>query len=152
MFHRSSPLCLAALSLAACLAVSPVFAQGMGGGGKRFDDIDTNGDDLISSEEHAAWNESVFAAMDADGSGDLTEAEYMSVRMGPGPRAGTPGPRHDERQAAKRDRFKKMDADGDGTVSKELFLAYGIKRFEEADADKSGSLTFEEFRDEHRRI
>lgn len=146
MSHRSAFLSPAALGLAASLAIAPVFAQGMGGG-KRFDDMDTNGDDFVSSEEHAAWRESVFAAMDADGSGDLTEAEYMAVRMGPGPRAETPGPRHQERQARKRERFRKMDADGDGTVSKELFLAYGVKRFEESDANKDGKLTFEEFRE-----
>ena len=46
-------------------------------------------------------------------------------------------------------RSVEMDADGAGKVSKTLFLANGVKRFEEADADKNGKLSFEEFREYH---
>lgn len=147
---KTSMLVLAALALGASAALAPASAQGPGRGLQRFESIDTNDDELISSEEHTAWQESVFTAMDADASGDLTEAEYMAVRMGPGPRPGGRGLRAAERQARKKKRFHEMDSDGDGKVSKDQFMAYGDKRFKEADTDESGTLTFEEFRAHHR--
>lgn len=147
---KTSMLVLAALALGATMALAPASAQGPGRGHQRFVSMDTNGDDLVSSAEHTAWQESVFAAMDADGSGDLTETEYMAVRMGPGPRRGGRGLRAAERQARKKERFHAMDSDGDGKVSKDQFMAFGDQRFKNADADDSGTLTFEEFRGYHR--
>ena len=150
MSFRKRSFTAAGFGLTTAMMFSSAFAQGMGAGAvSRFEDIDKNNDQRVSSEEHAAWRDSVFNAMDADQSGDLTETEYMSVRMGPGPRAGTPGPRHAERQAAKRKRFKEMDKDGDGTVTKQQFLDYGDQRFTAADANKDGTLILAEFRDYH---
>lgn len=150
MSLRKRGLAAAGFGFTAALMFSSVFAQGMGAGPvSRFEEIDRNDDQRVSSEEHAAWRESVFNAMDADQSGELTETEYMSVRMGPGPRAGTPGPRHAERQAAKRKRFEEMDADGNGTVTKQQFLDHGEQRFKAADADGDGTLTPAEFREYH---
>jgi len=42
-----------------------------------------------------------------------------------------------------------MDADGDGKVSKEQFLANSADRFAASDANKDGMLTFDEFREAH---
>ncbi|MFO1034942.1 MAG: EF-hand domain-containing protein, partial [Hyphomicrobiales bacterium] len=88
--------------------------------------------------------EGVFMAMDADNSGDITEAEFMEVRMGPG--EGRNPERMAMMQERKKERFAEMDADKDGKVSKEQFLAAGKARFAAADTDKDGKVSPWEFR------
>lgn len=110
----------------------------------RFSIVDANDDGRISDDEAASQREAVFAAMDADDSGDLTMEEYMTVRMGPGD--GRNEERRKAREEAKKARFEPMDADKSGTVSKAEFMAEGKARFEAADADKDGVVTPWEFR------
>lgn len=121
----------------------PMMGQGMMG---RMAAIDTNNDGIIGDDEAAAQVESVFAAMDSDGDGELTEEEYMSVRMGPG----FGQSRNEERQKAmqerKKARFVEMDADKNGKVSQAEFIAGGKSRFQTADTDKDGKVTPWEFR------
>lgn len=111
---------------------------------ERFGIVDANDDGRISDDEAAAQREAVFAAMDADDSADLTEVEFMTVRMGPG--EGNNEERRKARQDAKRARFAPMDADKSGTVSKAEFMAEGKARFAAADADGDGVVTPWEFR------
>lgn len=117
--------------------------RGQGRGFMMFGTIDQNEDGVITADEAAARWESVFAAMDSDGDGALTEDEYMGVRMGPG--SGW-GPHHEGRQESKRARFKTMDKDEDGKVTKAEFIDGGRAQFESADADKDGKVTPWEFR------
>ena len=42
--------------------------------------------------------------------------------------------------------FADQDANGDGKVSKDEFVAHATKRFEEMDSDKDGGLTKEEIK------
>ena len=118
----------------------------MGGGMmmERYRMIDANDDGRISDDEAAAQRESVFLAMDEDDDGELTEEEYMAVRMGPG--QGRNAERRKQREEAKRARFSPMDTDKSGTVSKVEFMAEGQARFVAADADKDGVVTPWEFR------
>ena len=108
--------------------------------------IDSNNDGIIGDDEAAAQVESVFAAMDGDDDGELTEDEYMSVRMGPGFGQG----RNEERQKAMQERkkahFGEMDTDKNGKVSQAEFIAGGKARFQAADTDKDGKVTPWEFR------
>ena len=67
----------------------------------RMATIDNDGDGMISDDEAAAQVEAVFLAMDSDDDGELTEEEYMAVRMGP-VRAATPRARHRCRSARRR--------------------------------------------------
>lgn len=110
----------------------------------RMATIDSNDDGVISDDEAAAQVESVFAAMDADDDGELTEEEYMSVRMGP--QRGFNEERQKMMQDRKKARFGEMDTDKSGTVSKAEFIAAGKARFEAADTDKDGKVTPWEFR------
>ena len=109
--------------------------------------IDGNGDGVISDDEAASRVEGVFYAMDADNSGDVTEAEFMAVRMGPG--EGRNADRMARMQDWKKSRFAEMDTDKDGKVTKEQFLAAGKARFASADTDKDGKVTPWEFRAQH---
>lgn len=112
--------------------------------------IDTNDDGMISDDEAAAQVESVFAAMDGDDDGELTEEEYMSVRMGPG--RGLNEARRKMMQERKKARFAEMDPDRNSKVSKAEFMAAGKARFEAADTDKDGRVTPWEFRAQHRNM
>ncbi len=46
--------------------------------------------------------------------------------------------------------FKKMDANGDGSVSKAEFNAFHAKRFKGMDADKNGKVTLDELKNERK--
>ena len=107
--------------------------QGMGWGRRggdgrrgfmaRFAVIDNNDDGRISDDEAAAHRESVFLAMDSDDDGELTEEEYMAIRMGGG--EGRNKERMKSQQEAKLARFKPMDTDGSGKVSKSEWMITG---------------------------
>ena len=119
--------------------------QGMGrGAAMRFSAIDQNNDGLINDDEAAANAEAVFAVMDADDDGELTEAEYAAVRMGPGD--GRNMARQKAMQKRKADRFVLIDADKNKTVSQAEFMAAAEKRFAAADGNKDGKVTPWEFR------
>jgi hypothetical protein len=74
---------------------------------------------------------------------------------------GGPGMRHGQRGERGGHHFKRMDTDGDGSISRAEFDAAGMKMterrskfFEMADTNKDGKLSREEmkaFRDNHRR-
>ena len=111
---------------------------------RRFAIVDVNSDDRIGADEAAAWRESVFAAMDADDSNDLTMEEFMAVRMGKG--EGRNAERQKKKQAEKQARFKPMDKDNSGAVSIVEWMDAGKASFEKADADGDGNVTPWEFR------
>lgn len=122
-------------------------AMGMGRGRgfmRRFSVIDANDDERISADEAASQRESVFLVMDQDDDGELTEDEYMAIRMGMG--EGRNKARREARQAAKKARFAPMDTDKSGKVSKAEWMSAGKARFEAADTDKDGIVTPWEFR------
>ena len=58
--------------------------------------------------------EQVFAKLDKDGDGKLTEEEYVGKKTG-------------EKADKAKERFAKLDKDGDKSLSKEEFLA-GVKK------------------------
>jgi EF hand len=117
--------------------------QMMGPGGGmmmgRFGTMDGNDDGVISDDEAAAQVELVYTAMDADEDGELTEEEYMAVRMGPG--QGLNADRQKAMQERKKARFTEMDSDKSGKVGKAEFIAAGKARFEAADTNKDGKVT-----------
>ena len=121
------------------------WGRGMGRGMMmRFRTIDQNADGVISDDEAAANAEAVFTAMDADFDAEITEAEFMAVRMGYG--RGRNKARQAVMQKRKKERFPLMDTDKNGTVSKAEFLNAAQKRFAAADTDQDGQVTPWEFR------
>jgi Ca2+-binding EF-hand superfamily protein len=48
--------------------------------------------------------------------------------------------------------FKRIDANGDGVISKEEFNAFQARHFQEMDANKDGKITLKEFQDGHSKM
>ncbi len=115
---------------------------------ERFSIIDQNDDGRISDDEAAAQREFVFASMDGDDDGELTEEEFMSVFMGRGDSRNSE--RVEQRQQEKQARFAPMDKDNSGKVSIAEWMAEGQERFASADTDKDGIVTPWEFRSRQR--
>ncbi len=90
-------------------------------GNMHFDakDIDTNGDNMITKDEFMAYGDKMWAMMSKG-------ADSISVHD-----AASDFARGNMRASA-----KMMDADHDGTISKEEFMAYEGKRFDKFKNDK----------------
>ncbi len=54
-----------------------------------------------------------------------------------------------KKQQRENSMFEEQDTNKDGVVSEDEFLAFGKKRFSEIDADKNGSITKEEAKKYH---
>jgi len=108
--------------------------------------VDENGDGVISDDEAAARYEEVFAAMDADRDGMLTNDEYMAVRMVAGAGEVFYGPHNQQVEERKRGRYQTMDTNGDGKLSQSEFMVGCRERFQGSDLDKDGKVTAWEFR------
>ncbi len=63
-----------------------------------------------------------------------------------GDKDGHKGPNKDWKEKV----FKEMDANNDGKVSKDEYLAYEGKKFDEIDVNKKGALTPEDFEAHHK--
>jgi Ca2+-binding EF-hand superfamily protein len=103
--------------------------------------MDTNGDNMVSKDEWTAFQERAFAALDKDNSGFITEAELMA----------TPDDQFAFATAAyargmkTHEMFMKLDANGDGKVTREEFLAFHRKVFDMMDKQKKGKIGLVDF-------
>lgn len=120
----------------------------------RLCDHDRDRDGRIDQGEFRAWHEQSFATMDADNSGGFSLQEFLQTRLGPGPRSGASTSRRqrtEERaQLRKTERFRLMDGNGDGIVSRNEYMNFGELNYLDADANDDGRLTFREMQDFHR--
>ena len=138
-------LALALLTLLTCSA--PVAADenvSFGTGGyasamrtkEMMHKMDTNGDSMVSKDEWMGFQERAFDALDKDKSGFVDEKEFMATS--------------DEsfafataayaRGLKTHDMFMKLDANGDGKVTREEFLVYHRKIFDMLDKQKKGMI------------
>jgi hypothetical protein len=119
-------------ALIAGASVTTVIAHEGKGPGRMVERLraaDTNGDGLISRAEAAALPRLAehFDALDANRDGQVSTEE---MRAAHGKRGGG--------------MFKHADADADGRVSQQEFLARAAGRFQKLDANGDGFLTQEE--------
>lgn len=103
--------------------------------------MDTNGDGMVSRDEWTAFQERVFDALDKDKSGFLTEAEFTEHISD----ATAFGIAAYARGLMTKEMFMKIDANGDGKISREEFLAYHRKIFDMLDKQKKGMIGLVDF-------
>jgi len=100
---------------------------------KHFDKLDANHDGVVSKDEFLASASAKFAQFDTAGDGKVTAAEIESA------------PKTQERAVRIADRFvKKMDANGDGVVTQDEFVAAAKARFARLDKNADGYLDADE--------
>lgn len=100
---------------------------------------DDDGDDVLSRAQYDAERAKVFAATDTNKDGKLDHDEYVNefnARL---------GQRIADRREAQlkqgRVRFKAIDADENGTISREEYFAMSTRMFDRADTNKDGVIS-----------
>ncbi|MEQ8294227.1 MAG: EF-hand domain-containing protein [Roseovarius sp.] len=119
------------------LAASDDSDKGHHGKRPSFEELDANGDGVVSREEMQARMQARFDEADADGDGRITREE-MSARM-------------EARASERRERFlnrmfERQDADADGALTLEEMRGDRADRmFAKVDQDGDGNVSREEF-------
>ena len=104
--------------------------------------IDADKDGTVSKDEWLTYQERVFVALDKDKDGFLEPSEfYGSTDANVIPFA-TLGYAHG---LMSKEMFGKIDANGDGKVSKEEYLAFQMKIFDMMDSHKKQQLGVADF-------
>lgn len=109
--------------------------------------MDTDGDGMVSSAEHAAGAKKMFGAMDANADGNVTAAEmdaHKAAKMKD--KAGKEGDRPKMTSAEK---IREIDTNGDGMISAAEHDAGSQKMFAKMDADGNGSISDAEMKAGH---
>lgn len=117
----------------------------------RLRTFDRDRDGSIDRSEFQQWHESSFSAVDSDGDGGFRLEEFQAVRLGPGPMGDGSSQRSKERaQLRKTERFRVMDGDGDGIVTRAEYMNFGELNYLDADANDDGKLSYGELQQFHR--
>jgi EF hand domain-containing protein len=149
MIRRMHPLVILLAGLAcASLASADDMASFATGGYARglrtmaeMHKIDTDGDGTVSKTEWLAYQEKVWTALDKDKNGTVDEKEFLA----PSHEMATFATGGYARGLQTKAMMHKIDADGDGTVSHDEFIAYQTKLFDMMDKNHTGSLGPQEF-------
>ena len=109
----------------------------------RFDRRDANGDGVLNAADRSARADRAFARMDANSDGMISRAEWDAVRAkrndrreARAERRGRSGGKGMERRLGR--------ADGNGDVTRAEAMARATERFATLDANRDGSVTREE--------
>jgi len=92
--------------------------------------IDANGDGMISKDEWLAFQEKVFSMLDKNKKGNVDAKHFISASGGDVASFATGGY---ARGLRTKEMMHKIDADGDGMVSHDEFIAYQTKVFDMMD-------------------
>jgi hypothetical protein len=96
--------------------------------------MDANGDGMVSRDEWIAYHEKIFAMLDKDKAGKLDAKQFVSRNGGELVSFATGGYARGLRTASM---MHKIDADGDGTISHDEYIAYETKVFDMMDTSKT---------------
>jgi EF-hand domain pair/EF hand len=103
--------------------------------------IDADGNGKVSKAEWLAYQEKVFAALDRKKTGVVDERAFLAPSHAMASFA-TGGY---ARGLQTKSMMHKIDTDGDGTVSRDEFIAYQTKVFDMMDQNHAGSVGPQEF-------
>jgi hypothetical protein len=121
------------------------FATGGYASGLRTGDmmkkIDTNKDGMVSKDEWVAYQERVFVMLDRDKTMVVDEKEFLA----PSSELASFATGGYARGLQSKEMMHKIDADGDGKVSHDEYIAYQVKVYEMMDAGHSGMVGPKEF-------
>lgn len=95
--------------------------------------MDTNHDNMVSRKEWIAFQNSVFAMLDKNKTGEIDESEYMSGN----PAVASFATGGYASGLLTHDMFKRIDANGDGKISRPEFLDYQLKIFDMMDTSRT---------------
>nr|WP_241557385.1 hypothetical protein [Croceibacterium ferulae] len=100
-----------------------------------FARMDANGDGKLDAADRAAKQQARFQRLDTDGNGQLSPAEF------------TARPERAERRGHRGGRGMRMSGvNGNEVITQADFTARALARFDQADANKDGTVTREERR------
>ena len=140
--HLKLTVLALALTGTALAGAANAFPFGKRGGGEdmaplSFEELDTNGDGVVTAEEMEAHGAGLFAEMDTDGNGVISAEEILASMQ---ERAQNRLSKGVERMV------DKLDEDGDGALSADEMPQRGSSRmFEHLDDDGDGAISAEEF-------
>jgi Ca2+-binding EF-hand superfamily protein len=106
-----------------------------GGAGHEFQMMDADHDGKVSADEHAAGAKKMFEMMDADKDGKVTAAEMDAAHQQ------VTGAKMHKSDMSAADKIKKVDTNGDGTVTAEEHSAAAKAMFDKMDTNKDGFLS-----------
>ena len=117
-----------------------------------FDRMDVNHDGRLSPEDRAAAADARFSRLDTDRNGSISRAEWGTAgadmaqrretrRGGAADAAQTPPPPGGPRAGMGMRMMQGADANNDGVITREEFLAAAGQRFDRLDTDRNGTLT-----------
>ncbi len=142
-------------------AAGPVTkAQAQEMAGAMFDRMDANKDGKVDASDREArrteMKAAMFQRMDANNDGQISRDEFMAFKPG-GPGGGMGGHGmhgpmggHGMGRGMGGMIMRMADGNGDGTVTREEYMAAFSKHFDEVDANHDGTITPEERRAAHR--
>ena len=149
--HRAVALAAGAFALTFALASAAdsmaSFATGGYASGLRtmemMHKIDTDGDGTVSKDEWLAFQDKVFGMLDKNKNGNVDSKEFMS----PGSNIATIATGGYAKGLQTMEMMHKIDANGDGMVTHDEFIAYQGKVFDLMDTSTAhkGKLGAEEF-------
>lgn len=119
----------------------------------RLRTFDRDRDGSIDRSEFEQWHISAFNALDSDGDGGFGLQEFKAMRFGPGPLGNNSRQRQlsEERaQLRKTERFRAMDGNGDGIVTRAEYMKFGELNYLDADTNDDGKLSYGELQQFHR--
>lgn len=99
-----------------------------------FARLDANADGAVTRQEFDAAHDAMFGRLDVDHDGRLTRAEHRAHHRERGDHRGGWGDHHEMRMAA-------ADANNDGDISRDEFLARPLEMFARLDANGDGGIS-----------
>jgi hypothetical protein len=127
----------AALATAACGFAQAQSGTNTSGGRHGIFQSDSNSDGVLTRAEFDAGRTAQFARLDADSNGQLTREEMRSDRGARGEHRGRRGHRGGPGGTGG---FQGADANSDGNITRDEFLARPIAMFERLDANSNGVI------------